>query len=140
MTSILTNGPTCDACAKHEIKWYPTRHASYSIAVMDKIKTVALLYIIICIIQQLAEHVEVSYADDFKQWFMNMDGLPLPRLEFSAKQIAIMMIMTIVVTTMGSAHGATHVQHCVNNTIRSSAIKYDGCRMKHSPLDAEGGV
>jgi hypothetical protein len=39
---------------------------------------------------------------------------------------------------MGSAHGATHVQHCVNNTIRSSAIKYDGCRMKHSPLDAEG--
>jgi hypothetical protein len=66
MSSISTNGPTCDDCAKHEIKWYPMRQASYSIAVMDKIKTIALLYTIICIIQQLDEHVEVSY-DDCKQ-------------------------------------------------------------------------
>ena len=86
---------------------------------MDKIKTVVLLYSIICIIQQLAEHVEVSYGD-CKQWIMNMDGMHLPRLEFSAKQIAIMMIMTIVVTTIGSTHGVTHVQHCVNLIIQSN--------------------
>ncbi len=124
MISVSTNGPTCDACTKHEIKWYPTRPASYSIDVMDKIKTVALLYTIICIIQQLAEHVEVTYGD-CKQWIMNTDGMHLPRIEFSAKQIAITMIITIVVTTIGSTHGATHVQRCVNNTIQSSAIKYD---------------
>jgi hypothetical protein len=57
--------------------------------VMDKIKTMAPLYTIICIIQQLAEHVEVSYGD-CKQWIMNMDDMYLPRLEFSAKQIVIM--------------------------------------------------
>ena len=137
MSSISTNGPTCDDCAKHEIKWYPMRQASYSIAVMNKIKTIPLLYTIICIIQQLAEHVEVSYGD-CKQWLMNMDGTHPPRLEFSGKRIAIMMIVTIVATTMGSAHGATHVQHCVNSTIRSSTIHYDGYRTKHSPIDAEG--
>jgi hypothetical protein len=104
MTSISTNGPTCDDCEKHEIKWYPMRQASYSIVVMDKLKTIALLYTIICIIQQMTEHVGVSYGD-CKQWFMNMDDTHLPRLEFSAKQIAIMMIVTIVVTTMGSAIG-----------------------------------
>jgi hypothetical protein len=104
MSSISANGPTCDDCAKHEIKWYPMRQASYSIAVMDKIKTIALLYTIICIIQQLAEHVEVSYGN-CKQWLMNMDSTHLPRLEFSAKQIAIMIIVTIVITTMGSVHG-----------------------------------
>jgi hypothetical protein len=82
------------------------------------------------------EHVKVSYGD-CKQWLMNMDVLHLPRLEFSARQITIMMIMTIVVTTMVSSHGVTHVQHCVNYTIRSSTIKFDGCRMKHSPLDVE---
>ncbi len=136
MTSISTNGPTCDVCAKHEIKWYPSSQASYSIAVMDKIKTVTLFYTIICIIQQLEEHVGVSYGD-CKQWLTNMDDLHLPRLDISAKQITIMMIMTIVVTTMGSLHGATHVQHCVNETIRSSTIKHDGYRMKHSPLDVE---
>ena len=67
-----------------------------------------------------------------------MDGLHLPRLEFSTRHIVIMMIMTIVVTAMGSAHGATHVQHCVNNTIRLSTIKFDRYRMKHSPSDVEG--
>ena len=69
---------------------------------------------------------------------MTMDGTHLPRLEFSAKQIVIMMIVTIVVTTMGSAHGATHVQHCVNSTITSSLIHYNEYRTKHSPLDEEG--
>jgi hypothetical protein len=39
---------------------------------------------------------------------------------------------------MGSAHGATHVQHCVNSAITSSSIHYNGYRTKHSPLDAEG--
>jgi hypothetical protein len=134
MTSISTNGPTCDVCTKHEIKWYPTRQASYSIVVMDKIKTVTLLYTIIYIIQQVEEHLEVSYGD-CKQWFMNMGDLHLPRLEFSAKQMTIMMIMNIVVTTVGSARGVTHVQRCVKNTIQSSTINYDACRLKHSPLD-----
>ena len=69
---------------------------------------------------------------------MNMDGTHPPRLEFSGKRIAIMMIVTIVATTMGSAHGVTHLQHCVNSTIRSSTIHYDGYRTKHIPLDVEG--
>ncbi len=79
----------------------------------------------------------MSYGD-CKQWFINMDDLHIPRLELSAKQTSIMMIMTIVVTTMGSARGETHVKHCVHNTIQSSVIKYDTCRLKHSPLDVEG--
>ena len=95
-----------------------SRQASYSIAVMDKLKTVALLYAIICIIQQLAENVGVPYSD-CKQWFMNVDGMHLPRIEFSAKQAAIMIIITILVTAMGTAHGATHAHPSANNTIRS---------------------
>ena len=63
--------------------------------------------------------MEVSYGD-CKQWFMNMDDLHLPRLKFSTKQITIMMIMNIVVTTVGSVRGVTHVQRCVKNTIQSS--------------------
>jgi len=72
------------------------------------VKTVALLYTITCIIQQLDELVEASYGD-CKQWLMSMDGMHLPRLEFSVKQIGIMIIITIVATTMGSGHGSTHV-------------------------------
>jgi peptidoglycan/xylan/chitin deacetylase (PgdA/CDA1 family) len=49
--NISTNGSTCEDCAKHGIKWYPARQTSYSKVVMDKVKTVALLYTIICIIQ-----------------------------------------------------------------------------------------
>jgi hypothetical protein len=135
--SISTNGSTCEACAKHEIEWYPARQTSYSMVVMDKVKTVALLYTIICIIQQLAEFLELSYGD-CKQWLMSMDGMHLPRLDFSAKQIAIMIIITIMAVAMGSAYGSTHVQQYANNTFRPSAFLCNGCATKHSPLDAEG--
>jgi hypothetical protein len=64
----------------------------------------------------------------------------LTRLGFSVKQIAIMIIITIVATTMGSPHGSTHVQHYVNNTSKPSAFPYDGCESKHIPLDVEGVV
>ena len=49
--NISANGSTCEDCAQHGIKWYPARQTSYSKVVMDKVKTVALLYTIICIIQ-----------------------------------------------------------------------------------------
>ena len=57
---------------------------------MDKIKTVGLLYTILCIIQQLVEHVGVSHSD-CKQWFISMDDMHLPQIEFSVKQCFIMM-------------------------------------------------
>ena len=137
MSSISANGPICESCVKHEIKCYPTRQASYSIAIMDKIKTMALLYTIFCIMQQLTEHVGVSYSE-CKQWFISMEGMHIPRIEFSAKQAAIMIVLTIIVTTMGTAHESVLVHHRGNNTNRSSVIQHDGCRVKRSPLDADG--
>ena len=79
------------------------------------------------------DHVEVSYGD-CKQWLTNIGGTPLPRIDFSVKYAAIMMIIAIGAATMGTAHGMNHVQHRANNTIGSPALQYDGNRAKHSRL------
>ena len=67
-----------------------------------------------------------------------MEGMHIPRIEFSTKQAAIMIVLTIIVTTMGTAHGSVLAHHRENNTNRSSVIQHDGCRVKHSPLDTDG--
>ena len=59
--------------SKHDIQWYPMRQVSYSIDVIDKIKTVPLFHTIIFIIQKMSEHMGVSTTGN-RTW----DDSPAP--------------------------------------------------------------